>query len=294
MRQDVERLSARDAERLLRFLADAESLAGEEPFTPPLLAELGRLVEADWVSYHEQDRVHRRGLLDVERPGDEGWPPAEFAAGGELDYWTQIADVHPVCARSRDEGVATAMVSDFVRPRELRRSFFYKAWFAPSGVEDELSLALPSPPWHTRTFLFERTRADFTERERLVLDLVQPHLDRLWRTARVDRLLAAALEALERKPGGAREADETHDRGILLVRPDGRIEHASPAAQDLIAAYFGERDRVELPTQLARWFESGETTFLLRRDDRSLGVERSGPALLLEERQATHALTPRE
>ena len=56
-------LARGDAERLLRFVAEAESIGGDQPFTPDLLVELGRLVEADWVTYAELDRVRRRRLL---------------------------------------------------------------------------------------------------------------------------------------------------------------------------------------------------------------------------------------
>ena len=41
-------LARGDAEQLLRFIAEAESIGGDQPFTPDLLVELGHLVEADW------------------------------------------------------------------------------------------------------------------------------------------------------------------------------------------------------------------------------------------------------
>ena len=46
-------LAARDSERLLRCVAEAEELGGEDPFTPEVLEELGKLVRADWVTYCE-------------------------------------------------------------------------------------------------------------------------------------------------------------------------------------------------------------------------------------------------
>ena len=56
----VATLSARDAEAILRFVAVAGELGGDEPFTPLVLEELGRLVRADTVVYCEQDRVRKR------------------------------------------------------------------------------------------------------------------------------------------------------------------------------------------------------------------------------------------
>ena len=63
-------LSSRDAEQLLRFIAEAESIGGDQPFTPELLVELGHLVEADWITYAELDRVRRRRLRNFGRPDD--------------------------------------------------------------------------------------------------------------------------------------------------------------------------------------------------------------------------------
>ena len=44
-------LGTGDAEQLLRFIAEAESIGGDQPFTPDLLAERGRLIPADDVTY---------------------------------------------------------------------------------------------------------------------------------------------------------------------------------------------------------------------------------------------------
>jgi hypothetical protein len=61
---------------------------------------------------------------------------------------------------------------------------------------------------------------DFDERDRLVLDTLQPHLARLWREARTRRLLAAALDTLDR-PG------KDQRQGVLLLGAAGEIEFAS-------------------------------------------------------------------
>jgi hypothetical protein len=67
----VPALTSGDAERLLRFVAEAESLGGDQPFTSDLLGELGRLVPAEVVAYNELDRVRRRDLLLVVWPDDD-------------------------------------------------------------------------------------------------------------------------------------------------------------------------------------------------------------------------------
>jgi hypothetical protein len=85
----VTALARGDAERLLRFVADAEELGGDEPFAPSVLEELGKLVRADWVTYCEQDRVRQRIRYEARR-GDE-------RRDVSVTYW-DIAPQHPVCA----------------------------------------------------------------------------------------------------------------------------------------------------------------------------------------------------
>jgi DNA-binding CsgD family transcriptional regulator len=279
-------LTRRDAERLLRFVGEADALGGDQPFTGDLLVELGRLVEADWVTYCELDRVRRRNLLSVARTGDEDDDddiPDEF-------FWDFVCIVHPVCVRHQ-QGVFNALkLSDFLSPRELHETPLYDLWFRPYGIEHELNVAIPSPHWHTKTFLFDRSgeRRDFTERDRLILDLLQPHLARLWQAARTRRLLNAALAELDR-------ADEHDPRGVILLGAGTETDFASPPAERLLREFFGQQAEGRLPPALADWLEAdGEVPLTRQLDGRRLTVRRSEGALLLEERQDGIQLTARE
>jgi DNA-binding CsgD family transcriptional regulator len=277
----VAALAARDAEAVLRFVAVAEEEGGDEPFTPQVLEELGKVVAADWIGYCEQDRVRQRGRLCVDRAGDAG--PGEPL----VSYW-EIAHEHPICS-THDRGDFSALkLSDFLTLRKLRRSRVYAVWFGPAGIDYELYVAIPSPPWHTKTFLFDRHLGrDFTERDRLVLDLLQPHFGALWRSAQTRRRLRAALAALEWE-------GEHHPRGVIMLAPGGGVELISPAARRLLHEYFGVSRERALPTAVAEWFEAGSGRVRRQRGDRRLTIERSGDALLLEESREELGLTPRE
>ena len=185
----MQALARGDVERLLRFVAEAEGLGDDEhPFTSDLLVELGRIVEADWVGYDELDCVRRRALHVTIRPGDD--------YDGELldpEGWELVKD-HPVCRAHERGDFRTLKLSDFLTQRELHRTPLYNEWFRPCGVEHELELAIPSPQWHTRTFIWDRRgkgSRDFSERDRLVLDLVKPHLTRLSENAAAKRQAAS-------------------------------------------------------------------------------------------------------
>ena len=279
------RLTTRDAERLLQFVGEAEGVDGDQPFTGDLLVELGRLVEADWVTYCELDRVRRRHLLSVARTGDED-DDEDYQPGL---FWDFVIEKHPVCLRHQQGFPGALKLSDFLSRRELHGTRLYDVWFRPLAIEHELNVPIPSPLWHTKTFLFDRRGSrDFTERDRLILDQLQPHLARLWQAARTRRLLSTALAALERS--------SAHDRrGVILFGRAGQIEFASASARRLLREFFPSWRGARLPPALHEWLESEPRRQLVRRrGGRQLRVERSDGALLLEEASADAVLTGRE
>jgi DNA-binding CsgD family transcriptional regulator len=193
----VTALASRDAARVLGFVAEAGSYSGGEPVTTDLLVELGELVHADWIGYTEVDFGRRRVVEDVERPGADGYP--EDWEPLEKLFWAEFADIHPIRRAALRGNVGALKISDFATRRVLRRSRFYNEWMRVTACEHTLELSLRSSPNRTRTFHLDRAGGrDFTERDRAVLDALEPHLAQLVETARVRRQLAAALEELDR------------------------------------------------------------------------------------------------
>jgi DNA-binding CsgD family transcriptional regulator len=281
----VAALASRDAERLLRFVAEADRVGGDQPFTPELLIELGGLIDADYISYCELDRIRRRGLLNVQRAGDPG---EEAEGSGSVVFWEIVCKEHPGCVQHQ-RGITKALkLSDFYSLRALHRTRLYQDWFRLYDVEHELSVPIPSPLWHTRTFLFDRGRGrDFTERDRLVLHALQPHVARISRAARTRRLLQAALAELEQ----GRDSDR---RGVVFLDLAGDVEFASPAASRLIRDFFEAESGARLPEELTVWLEGGSPKLVRRLGARKLTVQRSGEALVLQESHAEVELTARE
>jgi DNA-binding CsgD family transcriptional regulator len=281
----VASLASRDAERLLRFLAEAERVGGDQPFTPELLVELGELVHADWVTYCELDRVRCSLLANVDRAGDE------YDDGGDAvddPFWSIVIEEHPVCLRHQQGHFVALKLSDFLTLRQLRATRLFDVWFKPYGIEHELSVPIPSPLWHTKTFLFDRVGGrDFTERDRVVLDTLQPYLAGLWEAARTRRLLKAALASLD-------QADESDHHGVILLSAEREVEFASAPARRQLREFFGAAPR-PVPHEVAAWLESGSDRRLTRqRGSRVLTVTREGDALLLDERRRHSLLTARE
>jgi RNA polymerase sigma factor (sigma-70 family) len=178
-------LSASDLEAALRFVHDAGEETGPDAFPTHVVDQLRALVGCEWGTYCELDRRAKRVLAAFEAPvlGDEG--------ASDDTFW-RIAGEHPMC-RAHLRGRFDALkLSDFHTPRSLRRTQLYHDWFKPVGVEYEIEVALPSRLEHTKTFLFDDARRDFGERERTLLNLLQPHLVQLDRNAALRRRAAVA------------------------------------------------------------------------------------------------------
>jgi len=271
-------------ERLLRFVGEAEAIGGDQAFTGDLLVELGGLIEADWVTYHETDFVRRRTLVYVPRPGDE-----DEDDGVMSDEDWELTSEHPICRQWRALGQDMPLrLSDVTTRAALHASQFYALAMRPWGVEHELKTRFGWAPWHSKTIAFcRKPGTDFTERDRLVLELLTPHLARLWQAARTRRLLAEALAHVE---SGSEDA-----HGVVFLGLGGEPEFASASARRLLDTYFPEPNGAWLTRSVARWLEEGGREPLsVRRGERALAIERSNGSLLLREEQALVELTRRE
>jgi DNA-binding CsgD family transcriptional regulator len=287
----VQRLSGHDAAALLAFVSELRELDDPLPFPPQLVAGLCSLIAGDQISYVELDPLERAGIFyvshradgeDVVSPGNEDWPEPE------RELWWSLRPTHPVCGYRTSTGDWTTAlrVSDFVTLREFRRTPFYDA-FCRGDTDRWLDVGLPAEPGRTRVFVFSRfNQADFDERDRLVLSLLQPHLARRAEEAEAALRAAEALGAIE--DGTNEEA-----RRVVLCSATGVIEFGSPSARALLERYLG-LDSGRVPNSvLAR------RKLTLRNGGRSLQV-RIAPAgtlyvLLLEETDLrVEKLTARE
>ena len=277
-------LARGDAERLLRFVAEAESFGGDHPFAGEFLTQLERLVPADWLGYCDFVESQGDGSgNNFVRPGDEG-----FYRGIDWEAVGSVVQAEsPVSVHFRQGRSSAVKLSDFLTRRELHRTRLYDLLLKPCGVEDSLGVRLAVAPPETARFVFDRGGRDFSARDCAVLDFLNPHLVWLYRASENRRRLREAL-ALH----------ESTRAAVVLLEADDRVAFASSAARELIDRYFGERV-ARLPDSVLSWLcerRRAATQEPLRIDagDRMLVVEFVDGALLLDERCRLPRLTARE
>jgi DNA-binding CsgD family transcriptional regulator len=281
----VPALARGDAERLLRFVAEAESFGGDHPFEGEFLTQLGALIRADAIRYIEfSDWSPEPEATAFDRPGDGPFPDA-----------IDMEEIHPILLledplllRWQEGSFSALKYSDFYTRRELHRTRLYQLSLKAIGTEDMLGIQLRMPPLsRPRILAFDRAGSNFSERDRSVLELLSPHLVQLYRASESRRRLRATL-ALH----------ESNDAAVVLLKGDDSIEFATRAAHELLDRYFGEDGR-SLPDTLTSWLRErpkAATAEPLHVEvgERMLVVERVEDALLLEERRLLPRLTPRE
>jgi DNA-binding CsgD family transcriptional regulator len=289
----VTRLSRSDLEATLGFLREAAAETGPDPFPSQLLDRLRALVPCDFVSYAELDERGRRVVayeacargreVEASEPEEELLPA----------FW-QFLHEHPLCAYQARTGDFTARkFSDFVTRRQWHRLGIYAAYFRFYGVEERMVVRLPAPRSHSKVVALDRSGdRDFGERDRLVLNLLRPHLDALDGAARQRRLAAALLIEPERA-------------GLVVLQSSDQVEFTTPAAARLLGRYFEGTVDGLLPGPVRAWLHhdsqrldgdglpgSPSAPLSVRRGDRRLTIRRAGRNLLLDEELAT--LTRRE
>jgi DNA-binding CsgD family transcriptional regulator len=133
-----------------------------------------------------------------------------------------------------------------------------------------------------------RALTDFSERERLLLDLLRPHLAQTY----------ANIQAITEMRQGARlqrQVLDMHERGVIVLTKEGRVQWFSSRAQDWLTMYFGPARAHRLPNALRAWLRHQEAA-LSRVDDvppppALLQVNRDGTRLLVRHLcEADHCL----
>lgn len=165
---------------------------------------------------------------------------------------------HPVFMHWAESGdTAAARTSDFVNRREWHKAPLYQDVYKHWRCEDSLAIGLPAPPGLLACFCIEREKP-FADRERLLMEIVRPHLANSYRNAEAFSLLG--------------QATASSDTQSMLLDWSGRPVMAAPKAWELIEHYFPMQTAGEsrLPVAIERWVARQLSRFAVEREVASL------------------------
>ena len=171
--------------QVLDLVGDVMGLLDLEELCQAMIVALRIAVPSEMTALNELPADLPRTISISEPP-----VPAAFHASFARLAWQNPIAGHFL--RTRD-GRATRF-SDLITPGELHRLELYREVYAPLGIEHQMAFMLPSPRGRVVGVALSRSREDFADRERDLINLARPYLIQAYRNALTFTLPAPADE----------------------------------------------------------------------------------------------------
>jgi DNA-binding CsgD family transcriptional regulator len=237
----MESLREHDVFALLDFLRTLYALRDLRSFRSHVISAVPKLVRSEITTYNEVNCAKRQNATVSDPPDALDFPDSHR-------IFNQHIPEHPLIghyARSGDPRVLK--MSDFMTRRKFHSVGLYADFFRHVGVEHQIALMLPAVPPLVIGIALNRGRPDFTERERLLLNLIRPHLVQAYKTATAVTTMAEESAAMN--------AMEHFGRAAIVMTRGGRVRLISTVADQLFTKYFGSRRTDGLPDCIKGWME---------------------------------------
>jgi len=182
----------------LHGLLDVDHVDDSGPGLPwQLMASLQELFHCDYVTFDRtwtaaQQFVFEQTLGDVQEYVD--YSAADAPDASDAEFW-KLYWLSDFCNYTDRTGDITRVMkpNDFYSDREWRTSPMNREFGIP-GQSWEMAVYFPDEPGHRmRLMLWRGSTRDFSERDRLLLTLLRPHLIAAYRHAERRRRAPAAL-----------------------------------------------------------------------------------------------------
>lgn len=228
---------------------------------------MGSLLDAVSLLHAHPDNVHDRILqatrkalpaewyaLDSFHPQgywlNQNWQmPDNSATPGDVESFGRHAHEHPLFKAFVETGLPQPRkTTDFITAQQFHRLAIYNEFFRPVGTDRQLLLGLAVSSTLTLVLSLNRKRRDFTERSRLLLTMLRPHLITAYQNAEAfmrQQLQSAHLEV----------ALEESGCGAILIDEFGQVRCVTAQARIWLAKYFAAAHgrASDLPEDLTDW-----------------------------------------
>jgi DNA-binding CsgD family transcriptional regulator/PAS domain-containing protein len=269
----VERLKQRDLRTVLEFLREIYAVQDLDAFAAHLVSALPQVVRSHITSYNEVNARKRR-IAWVDHP------PNILSYESRKEVFEALMANHPLIAYyQRTHDGQALKISDFLSSMQFNRLRLYNEFYRPLNVAHQMAFTLPAPPPMILGIALNRDRPDFSERDRLLLNLLRPHLIQAYRNAE-------AVTRMHQEAAAARQVLERLNQGVVILTGDGWVRGMNPQARAWMVEYFGvpARRADRLPETLAQWVRQQEAALAatdVPAPQRPLVVERQETQLVV-------------
>lgn len=241
----MERLTSRDLRRLLEGLRRLYAVRETDSFAREALATLRTIVPCDVAAYALINTAEWQDTYQLE-------PRAYAIPRGFVAAYQRHLPEHPlVTYHLQRAGNPVLKLSDFLTRRQFHRLGLYQEVYRLIDVEHQIGFRLRMVPPLLAGFALSRRRGDFSERERLLLELVRPHVVQAYGNAE-------ALSEHRRQLEVAARGVAAGDRELVLLDTRLRPRVWTARGRAWLDEWFGAvgRPRDRLPEALGRWIRS--------------------------------------
>jgi DNA-binding CsgD family transcriptional regulator len=247
-------LTQSDLKNVLAFTQELRSPCSLEDFSTRILSNIPKVISSE-LTFYSSLNLQSQALISAQT-----FPLLDPV---EIERIKQVAHqyfyTHPMVsnfAQTRD-GTARA-ISDFISPSQLYRlEGVYEQFLRPLEAEDQMGIVLPiasnnAVDWHLRhvkeikCIAISRNQRNFSDRDRLVFNLLRPHILQAYQNSRVFTQMQQELIQLNRA---------MDQLGAIILTLDGQVQLMTQRASQLLTQYFQPlflRTR-SLPEDLQHW-----------------------------------------
>ena len=166
---DMVWITHRDINTLSDILPSLYATTDLDAFPQQTLRALARVVPAEIYGYNEVDLQRRQLAAELDPP------EARFPDDALL--WALHMHEHPVLrAYQRTHDGSARKISDYLSQRQFHQLPLYQEVYRPLRTEDQWAVVLASPSSRVISLTVSRSRRTFSERDRLLLNLLRLHI----------------------------------------------------------------------------------------------------------------------
>jgi DNA-binding CsgD family transcriptional regulator len=236
-------LSQNDCMAILSALEKVYTITNLEQFPSGVLTAIRHLFNCNTLCYNEIELPNTMTIWITE-PSDAMPDPAlreafmrNFTEHPALAYYAQTGD-----GRSY-------RISDFISSRKFHDLTLYNEYYRQSSVEYQMVTALRLAPNQMVGLALDRDCFDFSENEKLCLDLLRPHLVQAYRNV-------CALDIMK-------QALEENGSKLMIVNRSSQIQVASDDVWQIIAKFFNIPHFCgSIPDMLNNWINFERSRFI--------------------------------
>ncbi len=227
-------LSQNECRALLSAVEKIYSPTDIEQFPSTILSAVRKVLPCNAICYNEFNIPESKMSWITD--------PVNALPGPILrDMFNRHFHEHPLIAHSSNVA-GSQRISDFLSRQQFHRLALYDEYYRPMGVEYQLGTVISISARHILAVGLDRDCPDFSENERLCLDLLRPHLTQSYRNLQILELMKRAVE------GGEKE--------LVVVNRTGQLQLINDDVWRIFAHYFDTpRFHRSLPDALHDWIK---------------------------------------